>query len=371
VADSPPFVRRSEQRISLPWESAGAGPHLLEVPLTTPAKQAEADRASTAFHVALVQLGAETVEESLALWQQVPAGAETASREWLNTAVRLVRKRREFTRDLAMAYYRLTRALRTGATIRDPRKDESSVTLGDLRREFRELATPQAGAGEAEDADEQVLLEELDRLSEEQARIEKAAEEEVRIALEALGPNYKRRLIEDLDEGNPASEVDAARKEAHGKAGARQAAAAARVAMDGARSTVWTNASRDKRVIGYVRLSRTGTPCGWCAMLISRGFVKKGDGARQGDLYSSQKVAEYSDGDKYHDNCQCYAEPVYSEQDIESSELFALNRKYGEQWPQVTKGLSGKAALSAWRRFIRTEQAASRRRSTTTSVQEA
>jgi hypothetical protein len=258
-------------------------------------------------------------------------------------------------RDLAMAYYRLTRALRTGATIRDPRKDEIiPVTLGDLRREFRELATPQAGGGEGEDDDAKVLLEEIDHLREEEARIEKAAEEELRIALEALGPNYKKRLIEDLDDSKPASEVDAARKDAHDRAGARQAAAAARVAMDGARSAVWTYSSRDKRVIGYVRLSRTGTPCGWCAMLISRG-----------PAYKSEKSAEYSDGDKYHDNCQCYAEPVYTDEQYDNSSVFDLNRKYSEQWPRVTRGLSGKAALSAWRRFIRTEQAASRRRGTT------
>jgi hypothetical protein len=132
--------------------------------------------------------------------------------------------------------------------------------------------------------------------------------------------------------------------------------------MNGGRSTVWNHMQRDKRAIGYIRLSRTGTPCGWCAMLISRGPV-----------YRSQNSAEYADGDKYHDNCHCYAEPVFSREQYNGSSTYELNRRYEELWPKVTRGLSGKAAVSAWRRFIRQEQkaAAQEARRSTTSVQEA
>lgn len=49
--------------------------------------------------------------------------------------------RRARSRDLAMAYYRLVRALRTGTTIADPRRPEPRyVTLDMLRREFAALA---------------------------------------------------------------------------------------------------------------------------------------------------------------------------------------------------------------------------------------
>lgn len=315
---------------------------------------------------------------------------------WLNTATRLVLLRRARARDLALAYYRLVRALRTGRTIPDPRDPEpTSVSLEELRVQFRALAEPESlaeepseaappndttpppegGSGDAgrddgpsEDAEaERILIEELEGLREEEQRIERAAEEEARVALEALGPASEARLIDQIDNGQPASEVDELRGEAHNKAGARQASAAARVAMDGARSSVWTYTSRDKRAIGYVRVSRTGTPCGWCAMLISRGPVYKSE--KSATL--SGGAAAYEDGDKYHDNCNCYAMPVFSREQFNDSDLFALNRLYAEQWPRVTRGLSGKAALSAWRRFIKTEQAASRRRGSTTSVQEA
>jgi hypothetical protein len=96
-------------------------------------------------------------------------------------------------------------------------------------------------------------------------------------------------------------------------------------------------------------------------MLISRGPV-----------YRSQNSAEFADGDKYHDNCHCYAEPVFTREQYSGSATYELNRRYEELWPKVTRGLSGKAAVSAWRRFIRQEQAAAQEaRRSSTNVQEA
>ncbi|AKY03616.1 hypothetical protein SEA_IZZY_9 [Streptomyces phage Izzy] len=370
--------------------------------MTTPSRHKEADEASVAFHIALTQIGVGTVEDALKLWSEVPptARASTAS-SWLRKAVLLVMTRRRRSRDLARAYYRLARALRTGTTVADPRKAEPRyITLDTLRREFAALSggaeQPQEGRSEssttespdtpsqpaqspATDADEpadapaedesedaeadRILVEELAGLREEEDRIEREAQAEIEEALTNLGTANLDKKLDGIDTEQSAKDVDRLRDEAHAQAGARQAAAASRVAMNGARSTVWNHANRDRRAIGYIRLSRTGTPCGWCAMLISRGPV-----------YRSERSAEYADGDKYHDNCHCFAEPVFSREQYRNSSLYELNRKYEELWPQVTKGLSGKAAVAAWRRFIRTEQKAAAqeaRRSTTTNVQEA
>ncbi|MDX3525083.1 hypothetical protein P1P75_01085 [Streptomyces sp. ID05-39B] len=307
--------------------------------------------------------------------------------------------RRRQSRDLARAYYRLARALRTGTTVADPYHPEPTyITLDVLRREFAELAgspeSPQEGptgddpastpdssssaatsqAGEAdeealdasaqaeEDELDRILVEEIEGLREAEERIEREAEEELRTVLEALGPANLQKKVDIIDSARSADEVDGLREEAHRQAGAQQAAAAERVAMNGGRSTVWNHTQRDRRALGYIRLSRTGTPCGWCAMLISRGPV-----------YRSSASAEYADGDKYHDNCHCYAEPVFSREQYSSSSTYELNRRYEELWPKVTRGLSGKAAVSAWRRFIRQEQkaAAQEARRSITSVQEA
>lgn len=347
--------------------------------MTTPARQAEAEAASTAFHAALAAQGVQVVTDALVLWDEVPpnAPAGTAAR-WLNAAVSLVMNRRRVTRDLALAYYRLVRALHTDATIRLPGDPTgTTIPLNTLRQDFaalaaperpapaspssdtnpapeaaREPARPEESPDEEDDEDDRILLEELASLEAESARIEAAAEEEARTALAALGPLNQQRLVGQIDNEDTASNVDKARDEAHLKAGSRQAAAASRIVQDGGRSRLWSVSNNDKRCIGYVRLSRTGTPCGWCAMLISRGPVYRSEGSAT----FAGGAASYDDGDKYHDNCNCYAMPVFTREQYGESDLFALNRKYAEEWPRVTRGLSGKAALSAWRDFIRREQ---------------
>ncbi|MDH6462064.1 hypothetical protein M2302_002239 [Micromonospora sp. A200] len=352
--------------------------------MTPQQKAAEAEKASVAYHLALTQIGVATVEDAIKLWAGVPPTATAQqSAAWMAKAIHLVMTRRGLSRELALAYYRLVRALRTGRTVADPRKPEPAyVTLDMLRREFEELAQPQArqapqeGATEAtptettpepaetpseeqepaadteneeaeneEADDDRIEVETIAGLDRELERLEREAVVEARVVLQALGPDNLTKKLHKIDTDAPAKEVDALREEAHRKAGSRQAAAAERVAMDGARGFVWRVAQRDRRVIGYVRLSRTGTPCGWCAMLISRGAV-----------YKSAKSATYADGDRYHDNCHCYAEPIYSETQYDTSDLTALNRKYQKLWPKVTSGLSGERAVSAWRRFIRQEE---------------
>jgi hypothetical protein len=368
--------------------------------VTSPARQAEAERAAIAFQTALTQIGAGTVQEALTLWEDVPATARASTASsWLRRAITLVMGRRRQSRDLARAYYRLVRALRTGSTVADPYHPEPRyVTVTTLREEFNALVggaeRPQEGrasdsptetsdsassaatsqAGEADgaaltdpDAEheaelDRILVEEIEGLRDAEERIEREAEQELRTVLEALGPNNLQKKVDKIDGARSADEVDGLREEARRQAGAQQAAAAERVAMNGGRSTVWNHMQRDKRAIGYIRLSRTGTPCGWCAMLISRGPV-----------YRSQNSAEFADGDKYHDNCHCYAEPVFTREQYSGSATYELNRRYEELWPKVTRGLSGKAAVSAWRRFIRQEQqaAAQEARRSPSSVQEA
>ncbi|MFI5763888.1 hypothetical protein ACIA8F_23485 [Streptomyces sp. NPDC051563] len=361
---------------------------------------------SVAYSVALSRIGAATTADALALWAAVPVVQRGATAGgWLRQAITLVMSRRRQARDLARAYYRLARALQTGTTVADPYHPEPAyVTLGDLRREFAALAGPhepprtepgEAATGEpgeaspgsgresghtdeeaqaAPDLDEEqvldeegddwerVLVEELDRLNEDEERIEREAEEEVRTVLEALGTENLRRRVSAIDDRQPARDADRQRDDAHRQSGSQQAAAAGRVAMNGGRSATWNHMRRDGRALGYVRLSRTGTPCGWCAMLISRGPV-----------YKSRESATFNDGDRYHDRCHCYAMPVWNRDQYQSSALTALSRQYEAQWPQVTKGHTGKSAVSAWRRFIRQKQraAAQEARRTTPTPPEA
>ncbi|UZJ23708.1 hypothetical protein RHODO2019_10860 [Rhodococcus antarcticus] len=363
--------------------------------MTSPVPAYSTEAASAAYLAALTSIGVGTIEEALALWQEVPVTRIEETRDtWLEKAIAMILSRRSMSRDLGVAYYRLMRALTTGRTTPDPREPEKRyVTMAELRSEFSRL-TDKASAGPQRDAAgpaepsrndstpapqkpsqpprpepaqpkpdqvssdaeaDRILVEELEGITAagdaEEARLEREAEEEARLVLETLGPDNLSRNLDELDNTAPASEVDQAREALHVTSGNRQAAAAARVVKDGARGTVWSHGERDKRYLGYARISTSGTPCGWCAMLISRGAV-----------YRSAKsaTATFDDGDKYHDNCYCVAVPIFSREQYAGPE-FALNRRYSELWPQVTRGLSGKAAVSAWRRFIRAEQAAQRR----------
>lgn len=323
--------------------------------MTTKARVEEANRASQAFHIAMTLEGVNASVEALKLWQdypQTPNASATAS--WLAKVVAAIMTRRKKARSLGRAYYRLVRALWTDETVPDidAPEGETETTLGELREDFVKALPPNAvktysppSIPEPDDDVDRILVEEIERLKELEAEAERIAQQELEDDLKNLGPGVLAKKLNEIDLDQPARVVDELRKQAHAQAGARQAAATSRIAMNGARNDIHSLVDEDKKAIGYIRLSRTGTPCGWCAMLISRGPV-----------YQSKQTAEYSDGKQYHINDQCYSEPVFSVQDYKTNPRYALNRKYEAEWPKVTKGLSGKAAISAWRRYIRLQQ---------------
>ena len=169
--------------------------------------------------------------------------------------------RRARSRDLAMAYYRLVRALRTGTTIADPRKPEPAYVTLDLlaprirrprlrpggcartvpsTRRPRDQSEPESGEARGRRRTTRTTRARTRRSTgswsrrsrrspESRRRLERAAEDEIRIALDQLGPSNLESKLDDIDTTAPADDVDAARDEAHRQAGARQAAAAERV----------------------------------------------------------------------------------------------------------------------------------------------
>jgi hypothetical protein len=321
----------------------------------TPEQEQAAEQASVLFHAALVALGAQSITDTLSLWDDVPpipnVSNTRAVTRWLATAVAYVMRRRIRARDMALAYYRYQRALTTGTTIALPGQENPPyMTLPELKRQFESYLNPDtlpegesADDTEAPEADvpdaDRIPVEELEGLEADLDALEEAAEEQVRDNLTVLGPLNQDRKTRGARYVE-AQEADDARAEAHGKAGKRQAAAAERNVLNGARGPLYLAANRDKRALGYVRASRTGTPCGFCAMLISRGIV-----------YKSAKTA--GDSDLWHDNCHCYAVPVFSLSQYEG-ELFALNREYHALWNKHIKDkYSGDEALTEWRRLIR------------------
>lgn len=345
--------------------------------MSAASRAAEAEEASVAFQFALAQIGAGTVEEALDLWKSVnPAELAATRQRWLTRAISLILSRRRMSRDLAFAYYRLARALRTGTTIADPYNPlKRNPTLGDVRREFASMVDDVASVstpnqtetasnstrgqsrtgqelepGEAREGDDDILpVDDLPDLIASEDAVEADVEDEIRTDLEALGPDgLKRRLDQLRLDELTAREADALRAEAHRASGSRQSAAAERIVLNGGRGAVFNYANRDKKVLAYARVSASGTPCGWCAMLISRGAVYRSE--------ASASLGE--DGDLYHDNCHCHGEPIYSREQYDSNPLFDLNREYNALWPKVTKGYGGKDAVAIWRKYIREQHKA-------------
>lgn len=352
----------------------------------TPEQAKEAERSATLFQAALVAYGAQATLDSLALWEDIPpvpaVATGRASQRWLAVAVRYVMQRRIRARQLALAYYRYQRALATGKTIALPGQDNPPyVSLNQLKEEFETLlsagpvaprqpaqavAEPQVttDAPEAPNAapeapaplpDEPVMeldedripVEEIPGLHEDLAMLEEEAEKQIRDNLMNLGPRNQDKKIAQIRND---SELDKGRTQAHKEAGSRQAATTGRSVMNGARGPIFVAAVKDKAAIGFVRVSRTGTPCGFCAMLMSREVVyKSNEGSGPG---SDGVIVTFGDLDKYHDNCQCYALPVFSMAQYRSNPVFDANRQYAKEWLDVVSS-GGKQALSQWRKHIR------------------
>lgn len=331
----------------------------------TPGRRAEADYATLVFHASLVELGVQVTLETLREWESVstsPARIASSVGAFLATLLNLVSLRRAEARLLTYAYLRYHRALHTGYTFPVEGEGESETSLSSLRTEFysqvEDLTPDLLGDDDSiSDAngvvtepppavDAEVDVESLELPDEND--LDDQAEDEVKAQVINSAERSLRNHIEGIkspkgdDPDEIAQKVAELIDEAHETAGSLAAGAAQRAVVNTGREVQHELVRTDRRVMAYVRLSRTGTPCGWCAMLISRGPV-----------YKSAETAEGADGETYHPNCQCYSVAVYSDEHFDESPLFDLNRELEDEWGEVTRGLSGKAAIAAFRLHIR------------------
>lgn len=319
------------------------------------ARRVEAQKVSTIFHAALTALGADAALDALDEWDDVsntPSRIVASVARFLVKALSLVTSYRREARELALVYLRYHRALHTGYTFSGAAGDD----LAALREEFYSTvrasvpgllepsgemiddATGEVIVAAPADLDFEVKVEplpeidqdELDELSEDILR-EKISEG----AVESLKQNQPRP-------GVPVEDADAQREAAHGTAGNVVGLAVQREVMGGGREPVKEIGLKDKRVLGFARISKTGTPCSFCAMLISRGVVYK----------SARSATLTAEGKQYHPGCNCIEVEVYSIEQFNEDPRFDQSRELAKEWPRATRGLRGKAAESAWRKFI-------------------
>lgn len=129
------------------------------------------------------------------------------------------------------------------------------------------------------------------------------------------------------------------------------ASGAERLVLNGGRQTDAKILQLNRDLLGFVRVhdNREDEPCGFCAMLMSRGPVYGSHRGAEG--FYNEDTEEW---EKYHFNCHCSAVSVYSEREWLTNPLLADNRMYQQEWNKVIKGkYSGDAALSEWRKHVK------------------
>jgi hypothetical protein len=109
-----------------------------------------------------------------------------------------------------------------------------------------------------------------------------------------------------------------------------------RLVLNGGRQAILQAVQDDARALAWMRVT-AANPCAWCAMLASRGAV-----------YKSQQTA----GFLAHSHCRCTGQAIFAESD---GTFLAENGRLQQEWQRATKGLSGRNARNAWRRYWNAE----------------
>lgn len=289
---------------------------------------------------AQARVGLTAYVESIAEWQRVnPVSVTESATAWLAAVLAIVRGQRRQSRSVAIAFYRLYRALTTGHTLTLPGRPPGTTTLGELRDLW-------AGASGDERRlypdDRRVIPEDdFDWPEPDDERDDEAAI----TSLIATGVSRAYDLSERgrLDDPDFLADLESAGRGAS-QAADMQAIRSGRDIINGA-------SQRDERALGWARVT-DGDPCHFCAMLASRGAVYRsreaaGATSNDGVLPNSPERLQ-----RYHPSCHCQVVPIYSRDQF----WVPGSRELHEEWQRVARGLSGDDALRAWRRHIEAQR---------------
>lgn len=307
-------------------------------------------------------------------WSSVQASRpKQGADRWATSVAEAVMQARLISLSLARTYYRLARAIETGFTLGP---ENEPTTIGRLRDEFladamrvatignegeatpfHALYTSDIADGALEQVDilplVQTMLDESQIPDTRAVRIEPhtwatvASGDEI---LEQIKRTLKGQTVDPLEkEISKISRKDIDQKaalaqieDAHTRKGKLGAGKADEFVMRAGRAQLNHVQGRDRRVLKFAR--GTGpNPCGFCAMLASRGFV----------FNSRRSAGSTSNGAggfrSYHPNCHCFPIARW----VEQSPLPALNVYFQDLWNTEIRGkYSGDVALNKWRKLI-------------------
>jgi hypothetical protein len=364
----------------------------------------EWEAAFYAYRAAQARVATGAAYLSLLEWERTvnPTAVVSSSASWLRYTVRVIRGARRRQQLLAQSYLQYVRALEIGEPPGRPVNGADGGLLEDYRQAFLDGLQDAALMGEAAqqsswpaDADWDYILAELRQVDPEGASANARAASFVHVDidrhiqefLDSWGPNARvtpvnfqwppleagrndaaherhfRELVREVQKeiaAGGAEEVTReqareALREAARTAGSKLAGQVMLASTDAA-DQVTTHALRSDRKIKAVARGTTATPCWFCAMLASRGFVYSGGSFGGGDMTTAFR--------RVHPNCQCYPIIRY----VHADQLPALNQKFKDMWENApgaghnkTKAFrralydEGKDEINAKRRRYRSE----------------
>lgn len=252
---------------------------------------------------AQVAIASEAIQEFLPLWSLLdPLRLDETTPAWLDQVVRLIER------------YRLLSARRAF----------------DYFQAFKAAESPQVG-GPVEYREPPVELRPL------------------LVSMTVVGPVREKQVVrrlssrlEGLSGAERERELDRIRSRASAEALESAAKALQRHVLDGGREVLTEAVNSDRDAVGWARVTDSD-PCYFCAMLASRGFVYE---SRDTALRSSGVRGNQRLGQPFHDGCGCTAEPRFHR----DAPLPGDADLYSQLWDDTTQGLSGKAAVRAFRR---------------------
>lgn len=131
---------------------------------------------------------------------------------------------------------------------------------------------------------------------------------------------------------------------------------------NGGRRTIRNAVDRDGSAVGWARVATGRETCGFCLMLVSRGPVYQDAESAGLNADDTTALDILDEGDteafnelmtRFHPNCDCKVVPVFDRMNWQGRDDFL---KAQDTWREVTRGLSGRDALNAFRRAIEDDQ---------------
>lgn len=312
-------------------------------------EEKEVELLDRAYQAALIKLGQQIIKALLGEWLAVTVTNPASLGAFTVEATAVILRCRRQAQELSLAHTRLVRGLLLGSTI--PTVDSGPASLGSLRDDFyTHLDTVGVGRPRKAKAfpdETPVSVDPIPGLDERFADRKKDLERELDSTFRILLDRKVERDLKALKKDDVKYEKKL--KGVELDVGVRIVSAAERLALNGARDADVDVIQLDPKGVSYIRQhdpSKPDHPCGFCSMLMTRGFLS-------GGIYRSEKKATLtSGGDKYHTGCHCIAVKVYRLSQLDSPR-FDEHRKLAEDYRRVTEGLSGDEALKAWDKHIR------------------